>query len=377
VAPPRRIHRTFSGVAGAFAVALARTAAAGEADPDAMARGRAVFEERCASCHGSGGRGDGPALGAGPIRPPDFTDCRFAAREPDADFFAVAHQGGPVRGFSPVMPAHGGALPEEALRHAIAHVRTFCTDARWPRGELNLPRPLFTEKAFPEDEVVLTTRASLEDEHLVESELVLEKRFGPRSQLELAARGVAHEEPAPAHGWEGGAGDLFVGAKHVLFHDLGPGSILSIGGELRIPTGDEDRGFGAGTFVAEPYLAFGQLLGHDAFLQLQALGELPFDEDRAQEETQLRAALAWSHAQDRFGRVWTPMLEAIWTTVYDGPVHHEVDLVPQVQLTLSRRQHVRLDVGLRIPVDESSRRPTELAVYLLWDWFDGGLLEGW
>ena len=27
----------------------------------------------------------------------------------------------------------------------------------WPRGELNLPRRFFTEKAFPENEVVLTT----------------------------------------------------------------------------------------------------------------------------------------------------------------------------------------------------------------------------
>jgi mono/diheme cytochrome c family protein len=237
-------------------------AAAGDSEPAAQ-RGRAVFEARCASCHGSAGRGDGPALGAAPIRPPDFTDCRFAAREPDADFLAVAHRGGPARGFSPVMPAQGAVLPEEALRDAIAYVRTFCTDDRWPRGELNLPRPLLTEKAFPEDEAVWTTRANLEDE------------------------------------------------------------------------------------------------------------------DRAQEETQLRAALGWSHAQDRLGRVWTPMLEAIWTTVYDEPVHHEVDLVPQVQVTLGRRQHVRLDVGLRIPADESSRRPTELAVYLLWDWFDGGLLEGW
>jgi mono/diheme cytochrome c family protein len=356
---------------------LARAAAAADPDPEAGRRGRAVFEERCATCHGSSGRGDGPALAGSPTRPPDFTDCRFVAREPDADFLAVAHRGGPARGFSPLMPPHGEALGEDALRDAIAHVRTFCTDPRWPRGELNLPRPLFTEKAFPEDEVVATTRANLEDDGFVESELVLEKRVGPRSQLELAARGVAREEAAPGDGWAAGGGDLSVAAKQVLFHDLGPGSIASVGAELRIPTGDEDRGLGAGTFVAEPYLAFGQLLDGDAFLQLQALAELPFDEDPVQPEAQLRAALGWSFAQDRFGRVWTPMLEAIWTSVFDGPVHHEVDLVPQVQVTLSRRQHVRVDVGLRIPVDESGRRPTQLAVYLLWDWFDGGLLEGW
>jgi hypothetical protein len=36
-------------------------------------------------------------------------------------------------------------------------VRTFCASDAWPRGELNLPRALVTEKAFPEDEAVLTT----------------------------------------------------------------------------------------------------------------------------------------------------------------------------------------------------------------------------
>lgn len=373
--PPRSALRRLLPVAALLA--LASAAAAREAGPGAARHGRAVFEQRCVSCHGSAGRGDGPALAGSPIRPPDFTDCRFAAREPDADFFAVVHQGGPARGFSPVMPAHGAALSENELRAAIAYLRSFCTDARWPRGELNLPRPLFTEKAFPEDELVFTTRTWLEDDDFSESELVFEKRFGPRSQVELALRGVAREEPAPGESFVAGGGDLSVGAKQVLFHDHELGSILSLGAELIAPTGDEDRGLGAGTFVAEPYLAYGQLLGDAAFLQLQLLGELPFEEDPAEPETQLRAALGWSHAQDRFGRVWTPMLEVIWTSVYDGPVHHEVDLVPQLQVTLSRRQHVRLDVGLRIPLDEAKRRPTQLAFYLLWDWFDGGLLEGW
>jgi hypothetical protein len=336
-----------------------------------------VYEERCASCHGAGGRGDGPALATAPIQPPDFADCSFAAREPDADFQAVVGGGGPARGFSPLMPAHAGLLDERAVRDVIAYVRSFCADPRWPRGELNLPRPIFTEKAFPEDEAVLEWRANLEDDGLVEADLLFEKRIGPRSQVELALRGVAREEPAPGDDWHAGGGDLFLGAKHVLFHDLERGAIVSVGGELRLPTGDEDRGLGVGTTVVEPYLAWGQLLGGNAFFQLQILGELPLDEDPVQPQAQLRAAVGWSFAQRPFGRVWTPMLEVIWTAVFDGPVHHEVDLVPQFQATLSQRQHVRLAVGARLPVDESGRRPARLVTYLLWDWFDGGLLEGW
>jgi hypothetical protein len=30
-----------------------------------------------------------------------------------------------------------------------------------------------------------------------------------------------------------------------------------------------------------------------------------------------------------------------------------------------------------VPMTERDSRATELVFYLLWDWFDGGVLEGW
>jgi hypothetical protein len=53
------------------------------------------------------------------------------------------------------------------------------------------------------------------------------------------------------------------------------------------------------------------------------------------------------------------------------------DVQPQFQVTLNRRQHVRANIGVRIPVTNTSGRPVQVVFYLLWDWFDGGLLEGW
>ena len=53
------------------------------------------------------------------------------------------------------------------------------------------------------------------------------------------------------------------------------------------------------------------------------------------------------------------------------------DLLPQVQVTLSTRQHIMANVGVRIPVNEREGRSTAILVYLLWDWFDGGFFEGW
>ena len=127
--------------------------------PETGRTGRQVYESICITCHGPDGRGGvNPALEQ-IIPMPDFTDCGFANREPDRGFVAVAHNGGPARGFSPLMAPWGAAFTERELALAVGHLRTLCTDQRWPRGELNLPRPLVTAKAFPEDEAVVSTTA--------------------------------------------------------------------------------------------------------------------------------------------------------------------------------------------------------------------------
>jgi hypothetical protein len=52
-------------------------------------------------------------------------------------------------------------------------------------------------------------------------------------------------------------------------------------------------------------------------------------------------------------------------------------VLPQVQVSLSTRQHVLLNIGVRAPISQRSERRTSVLVYLLWDWFDGGFLSGW
>ena len=53
------------------------------------------------------------------------------------------------------------------------------------------------------------------------------------------------------------------------------------------------------------------------------------------------------------------------------------DVVPQIQVTLNKRQHIRFNVGVRVPLNETADRNLAVMGYLLWDWFDGGLFEGW
>jgi hypothetical protein len=287
---------------------------------------------------------------------------------------AVAHRGGPARAFSAAMPAFGASLSREEIAAILLHVRSFCAATRWPRGELNLPRPLFTEKAFPEDEAVVTGLFDLEGDGEVVSELLFEKRLGARSQLELAVELRAREQPDGP--WLGGGGDVAVGAKHALYADAERGSIASVGLEAWLPTGSEERGLGRGSVVLEPYLAWGQLLPWDAFLQLQALAELPTERGLA-DEVQLRAALGRTFTPRPFGAAISPMLELIAVWSLRGSASFDLDAAPQVQVPLSRRQHVRLNVGARVPLTRPGVRDARVGAYLLWDWYDGGLLDGW
>jgi hypothetical protein len=282
----------------------------------------------------------------------------------------VSHDGGPERVFDRRMPAFGEALTVDELQSIVDHVRTFCPSRAWPRGELNLPRALVTEKAFPENEAVLTVTATGDR---VGNEFLYEKRLGPRSQIEVVVPVDVAEQSGG--GWSRGLGDAAVAIKHALWH--GRGSILSVAGEVVFATGKEDQGLGKGTTVFEPFVSYGQILPADSFLQAQAGLELPADTDVAENEAFWRLAVGKTFTQGRWGRAWSPMVEllAARELVSGEPTHW--DLVPQMQVTLSRRQHVMMNAGVRLPLNRREGRDTRFVVYLLWDWFDGGLFEGW
>ena len=335
-----------------------------------------VYGSACQGCHGPDGRGMPQSTTALPLPLPDFTDCNFAAREPDSDWLAIIHDGGPARGFNPLMPAFGEALSEEEQGLALAHVRTFCADRHaWPSGNLNLPRTLFTEKAFVEDEVVVTASIAAEGDPTIASKVVYEKRFFSKGQFELVVP-LGFKKPE-SEDWTTGLGDVVLGWKQVLFHGVGSGSILAASGEVILPIGDEGGGFGKGVTVFEPFVSFGQVLRGDSFIQAQAGIELPTDTGMAAQEAFWRVAAGRSFSQHRWGRTWTPMVELLGFTELEDDQEAHCDLVPQFQVTLSTRQHIMANIGVRIPLDDPGTRSTQVAFYLLWDWFDGGLQDGW
>ena len=92
----------------------------------AVARGRAMFEQHCAACHGKGGNGDGPAASAMTTKP---TDLRLMQARHGA--FLAAQVESAIRGTDPVV-AHGvpGMMVWGAIFRADAHGNEAAVDAR-------------------------------------------------------------------------------------------------------------------------------------------------------------------------------------------------------------------------------------------------------
>ena len=355
--------------------ALGRATVHAQEHSDTAQSGAELYRASCAACHGADGRGAPIAAVGFTTTLPDFSDCSFATREQAADWFAVAHDGGPVRSFERRMPAFGEALTDPEISAIVEYIRRFCDDPRWPRGELNFPRPLVTEKAYPEDEAVLTTSMRSDGGRAITNQFLYEKRLGAKSQFEIDVPfAVRQSTNGP---WEHGLGDVSVAFKQVLFHSLARGTIVSLNGEVLLPTGKETLGLGKGVTVFEPFLTAGQALPANGFLHLQAGAELSTDTAKSAHEAFWRGAVGRTFEQGRFGRAWSPMVELLGAREMGSGATVEWDVLPQVQITLSKRQHVIVNGGVRIPLNMRAERDAQVIAYFLWDWFDGGLWDGW
>jgi hypothetical protein len=44
---------------------------------------------------------------------------------------------------------------------------------------------------------------------------------------------------------------------------------------------------------------------------------------------------------------------------------------------VNKRQHIRADIGVRVPVTNTAGRAPQIDFYVLWDWAEGKFWEGW
>ena len=335
--------------------------------------GEHIYRTTCVACHGATGSG-APQTTVGFSNPlPDFTDCNFASRETSADWYAIVRDGGPVRGFSRIMPAFRYLLTPQQIRNVVAYIHTFCSDRRWPRGEFNLPLAQVTEKAFPEDELVLTGAVETSGPGSVSNHLIWEKRFGTRDQIELDTPfGFTNR---PDSSWVAGLGDISFTNKYVLFSSLKSGTILSGLAGIVLPTGSTAFGGGATTF--EGALLGAQLLPARSFLQYQGTIEIPTQLAVAPRAASWSAALGTEVPFSPITRLWSPMVEITGSRDLVSGARTSWSVVPQMQVTLSALQHVRANVGVNVPVNERDTQHVQLLMYVLWDTFDGPLNQFW
>ena len=345
--------------------------------PPNAKNGEVLYKNGCIACHGSTGKG-APQTTIEfklPDTFPDFTRCDQTTAETNLAYKAVVVHGGPVRGLSQIMPAFGELLTSGQIDDVIAYLREFCTDKRWPRGELNLPRAIVTEKAYPEDEVVISTAMNVSRAPGVTTDIIHEQRFGMNNQIEID---VPINSQDQNHAWNNGLGDITFAVKRVMFSNLRSGSILSLQGGVLAPTGNSKYGFGNGTTTFEPFAAFDQLFTSNTFVQLQLGADLPHRTDITPQSLFWRAAIGQTLAGDhRLGRLWSPMVEFLADRDLKDGAKTNWDVLPEMQVTISARQHVRLDLGVRTPMTNTAGRDKQLVFYLLWDWADGKLWEGW
>ena len=334
-------------------------------------RGEEVYRAACITCHGPDGTGS-PRTVVGFDTPlPDFTDCAFATAEADADWHAVVHEGGRIRGLDRRMPAFGDALSDAKIAAVIGYVRRFCADRSWPRGDLNLPRALFTEKAFPENEVVYTSTITRRRRGaVVGNEVVYERRFGARNQIEAVVPvNLAKQDGELV---EPGLGDVARRLPPDVVREP-PARNDRRGRRGSRPSRPAMRSAGSATATTSSSRSpcSDRSLPRNTFLQLHGGLELPSDPIRRRRKRICERA-ARLHPSGRTGASVAPgrrRSKCCGRDPFGGPA--EWDVVPQLQVTLSKIQHVSVAGGVRIPLTQRDDRGAAVVSYLLWDWFDG------
>lgn len=93
---------------------------------DAAARAGRIYADRCVTCHGPQGGGDGPTAGGLTPKPRNFTDAGWQGSKSDADIGKVIVAGGAASGLSPLMPPNPDlSAKPEVLAELVKTIRGF------------------------------------------------------------------------------------------------------------------------------------------------------------------------------------------------------------------------------------------------------------
>ena len=331
----------------------------------------------CARCHAEDGSGrvNEPTITVAPM---DFTDCRLASPEPDVDWERAIAKGGPGVGLSAQMPAFEDSLNADQIAAFVSHIRTLCKETGWPSGNVNFPRPILTEKAFPENEFLILPAVAHWDEDPAPSitkgslMALYERRIGKRTMIEIEVPMVGTNSLTT---WTSGIGDIALGVKHAVFATAGdprqgsPPRIVSLGLEVVLPSGDRFKDHGSGTTIFEPFVSAGAML-RDWYLQTEIKVELPADRIRADRAFVYNAYVGrdtsaapntWTLGVELNGEVTFPLLELS---------RRDVALTPQVRKGLTGTGALAASLGVMLPLNNRESQGVRWVGYLLWEYLE-------
>lgn len=104
-------------------------------------KGRSVYFNYCAFCHGERGRGDGPSVERLGLAPTDFTRLDVMAGLKRKDLVRAIREGGKSVGRSPLMPPYDRTLTANQIDEVVTYIQTFIpVTARFKYSEA-LSRP--------------------------------------------------------------------------------------------------------------------------------------------------------------------------------------------------------------------------------------------
>ena len=87
-------------------------------------KGKGLYTQHCAGCHGPTGKGDGPAAAALTPKPSDLTNKASMSGLKDQYLFDLIQKGGAPVGKSPLMLPLGSKLKDGDIRDVIAYMKS-------------------------------------------------------------------------------------------------------------------------------------------------------------------------------------------------------------------------------------------------------------
>ncbi len=224
---------------------------------------------------------------------PDFTDCAFATARTGPGLVRRRPRGR-ARSAASIATCRRSATRcrQRTSRSPSVMCARSAPEPAWPRGDLNLPRAFFTEKAFPENEAVWTTAMhAVAASGRSSNELIYERRAGARNQIEVNVRRSRSSAGRRVASGAAGSATSRSPSSAPSTRACERGSIGAAGLEVILPTGNEARGLGNGYTVFEPFAMWGQMLPRNSFLQLHGGVELPSDSTKGVREAFVRTAV--------------------------------------------------------------------------------------